>query len=189
MAIIKLNSRKYFILPVITSLIVFILYSNVISGTLKSSRHYNHEKGFSVMLPDSWHIEKGAGVPVAADISAFSPYENSSDQFAENVNIIVVKDPSAASLKNVADRGIAVLRKQMKDFRLYDRGHLTNANNSASWFIHSYNYQGVTLKAVKYSFLKANYVYIITCTAEHNQFSKYKAIFDDIAKSFRFENQ
>lgn len=180
--------RKYSLLIVITFSIVLTLSSSAFSLTLKSGRYCNQEKGFSIKFPETWRIEEGTGPPVAPHVSAFSPYETSADQFAENVNIIVVKEPHAVSLENVTERGIAILRKNMKGFYLHERGQLVTANSNSTWFIHSFNYQGVQLKAIKYTFVKGNYVYMITCTAEASKFPAYEKQFRNIAQTFQFDN-
>jgi len=148
---------------------------------------YHSERGrFSLSIPPAWEKQEqdmGQGV---WGLIAQSPDEATSDFFSENINIVIVP-ADTTDLSEANRRGIEILKRNMAQFTLLDQAVGKIGPHSASWFIHTFSYEGHTLKLLQYTLINGNKMYIATCTALPETFDRYRPVFENIVASIAFD--
>jgi hypothetical protein len=56
------------------------------------------------------------------------------------------------------------------------------------WSVREINLGGQPFKSISYSVMKENRVHSVVCLVEAKDFPDNESVFDDVAKSFRFES-
>ena len=119
-------------------------------------------------------------------VIAQSPEEGTSDFFSENINIVIVP-ADTTDLSEANGRGIELLKRNMAQFTLLDQAVGKIGPHSASWFIHTFSYEGHTLKVLKYTLINGSKMYLLTCTALPETFDRYRPVFESIVASIVFD--
>jgi hypothetical protein len=153
-------------------------------------RYLSKEKGFSIALPKGWEIkEKVMGSSVIAVIPSAN---NNSDQFRENINVVVEPLPQAMNTKTYFTESMKVLKKLFTDFKLEKSGHgpldrqvATNDKTDTYWSVFTHRMGKVRAKVMQYMMVKGNQAYVITCSAAPGTFDKLRPVFEASAKSFK----
>lgn len=174
----------------------FMAFMTLVIAVLNSPEHamgqeaislYHSERGqFSVSLPSAWEKQEqdmGQGV---WGVIVQSPEEGTSDFFSENINIAIVP-ADTTDLSEANRRGIEVLKRNMAQFTLLDQAVGKIGPHSASWFIHTFSYEGHTLKVLKYTLINGSKMYLVTCTALPETFDRYRPVFESIVASIAFD--
>jgi len=147
-------------------------------------RYYNKEKGFSIRFPDQWEKKEGL---MGTAVAALSPQQDPADDFRENVNVVVEDMPKALGLEEYFQANLANMGRLMTDYREVERGELTVYKNDARWLVYSHSMGLVETKVLAYILVRGSRGYVITCSAAPDQFPEYRAQFEEIGRSFRFE--
>jgi hypothetical protein len=152
-------------------------------GSAEEVSVYHSERGrFSISLPSAWEKqEQEMGRGVWGHL-AQSPEESSSDSFSENVNILIVP-ADTTDLSEANFLGIGVLKRNMTQFTLLDQAVGKIGQHSGSWFVHTFSYEGHTLKAIKYAFINGREMYIVIGTALRETFERFRPVFESIVVS------
>ena len=173
--------------PVFVFFVVAALLHPEDAVAQESESVYHSERGrYSISFPISWERrEQGVGQGLWG-LFADSPDGGRSDPFVENVNILIVP-AETTDLAEANTRGIEVLKKNLLQFRLLDQGVGQIGHNAAAWFVHTFSYQGSTLKVIKYTLINGGEMYMLTCTALPETFNEFQPIFENIAASIQFD--
>lgn len=177
---------KIYFLTIAT--LVFSLMNNIEGASEQESysSYHNIRGRYSISLPTSWEKQEqdmGQGIWI---FSITSPAEDSADFFFENINIIVVP-ADTTDLGQANSRGIDYLKRNMTQFNLIDQGIGNIGQHPASWFVHTYSYEGHTLKALKYTLINGSDAYVVTCTALPESFARFQPVFERIVASITFD--
>lgn len=148
-----------------------------------SGKYVNKEKGFSITFPKNWETKEGIAGAVVASLS---PRESDSDNFRENVNIVIEDLPKDLTSEEYYQAGIVNLRK-VPEFKEEQKGKMSIDGKEAVWLIASHKSSNVSAKMIQYYVIKGKRAYVITGTALADTFGKYKPQFDQIAQSFKAE--
>ena len=177
--------KRFAIVAVSTPVLCFLAQSGCArKSPPEPGRYYSKEKGFSIRLPKEWERKEGF---MGTTIMGLSPQEGPADEFRENVNVFVEELPKALSLEEYSSLSLANLRKLMTDFQEHETSQTTVGDAGASRLVSSHRMGQYDLKVLVYWLIKARRAYVITCSAEREQFDAYLGKFEDIVKSFRFE--
>lgn len=137
------------------ALVITVLNSPEYAMGQEAVSVYHSERGqFSVSIPSAWERQEqdmGQGDWV---VIAQSPAEGTSDFFSENINILIVP-VYTTDLSEANRRGIEALRK-MAEFTPLDQVVGKIGPHSASWFIHTFSYEGHALKVLKYTMMRVS---------------------------------
>lgn len=161
--------------------------TNSIPPTSSTSRFVDKGRGFSIALPSGWQQDKDA---LGTVVMALSQKEGKSDNFRENINVVVEALSGKMSSKEYFDASQAAIKKVFHDqsFRLEKAGKEKLANNEFYWSVYTHKTPAGSLaKVLQYVTVKDLRAYIITCSAAPDRFNKYRPTFDTSLKSFRFE--
>lgn len=159
-------------------------------GTEASKKHdttYHSTHGkYSVKVPENWEMQEqeiGQGV---RGLEMQSPADGTADSFLENVNIIVIP-AETTDLRLANTRMIQTLKQNLAEFIILDQGVGHIGQHLAAWFVHTFIYQGHTLKGLKCMLINGTEMYLVTCTALPSTFSKFKPIFWSLVASITFD--
>jgi serine/threonine-protein kinase len=148
------------------------------------SKYYNKDKGFSINLPSMWEVKEGF---MGTTVLALSPQENPSDQFRENINVVVAELPKKVALEDYVQANVTNMSRLLTDFQVHEKGQLILSNTDARWVIYSHRMGTLNIKVLVYVLVQGRRGYVITCSAAPEQFPKYKSKFEEIVQSFKFK--
>ncbi len=141
-------------------------------------------KNFSIMYPATWDLNS-AGL-MGTKFIILSPLSNSNDKFQENVNLIT---QDLTGLNVPLDKYVETSENQIKT--LLSNGKLLESkrisdNNSEYHILVFTGKQGIfNLKFMQYFRIINNKAYVLTYTAEINQYDKFLPIAKKIMDSFK----
>jgi hypothetical protein len=137
---------------------------------------------FTIQYPKEWTQQAQGNV-----LMFLSPRADATDQFQENVNIIL-QDLSAQPMN--LEQYTALSKKQISDAyganAVISQGPATIAGQKGEYLIYNMTYNGRPLKIKSYWFIKGKMAYLFTYTAEPPQFEKYDQTATAIINSFTF---
>ena len=151
------------------------------SGSSKETgKYHNKEEGFYISFPDGWKVEREGNT-----VTAFSPYTSDTDMFCEAISIST-DNSYDYGIDEYFEYSIAVMRREVNNFKEEERGETTIDNIKAKWIVFTYTMPEGAVKVLGYSLIRGDKAYIITCDAEPHKFSAYRKIFEDTVKSLKF---
>ncbi len=161
-----------------TVILIFTMLLGCSGGYDKETGAYsNSRKGFSIQFPDAWNKAK---TTPGALITVASP-----DQSGQ-VSIMVQDTPKELTFEQYIKK---VSSQQSRvGFRETERGGITMDGIEGHWSVREIKLGGQPFKSISYSVMKENRVYSVVCIVEANEFPDIESVFDDVAKSFRFES-
>jgi len=77
------------------------------------------------------------------------------------------------------------LKANMPEIALQDRGSINVSAINARWFTYTKEQNGVLRDMINYIIPVREFAYMITCGTNKGSMIKYRAIFDQIAQSFK----
>lgn len=172
-------------IPAVTC-IILVLTGWMLDGcsTKDPDRYYNDREGFSMKFPAAWEKNEGVGGRI---VMAQVPKDGSTDQFRENVNVIVERLPKAMTLDEYFQQSVTNMKKILNEFQDQEKGQGFIDDYDAKWMVYTHRMGASTLKVLVYMIVKDNRGYVITCTALPDRFYTFRSQFEDIAQSFQFE--
>ncbi len=143
--------------------------------------HTNETRHFTINYPAEW-TRKTANQAVV-----FLRPREGDDSFKENVNLMLqdlsanpmtLQEYTDLSKKQVTDNLGAGAILSLKNIKL--------AGQQAREFVFNMTYKDRNLKVKQYWFIKDNTAYLLTYTADPDEFDKYDDTATEIMKSFKF---
>jgi hypothetical protein len=149
-------------------------------------RYYNNADGFSVKFHPGWSVIEGDGIETAL-VEATSPWEDDLDEFSEHVTVDLEDLGSEPELEVYFAQLVEDQGEYLPAFRTVETGEITIDGVDARWFTFEFINDGHPMKAVGYTFIKDKRAYLIAGIAQAHQFMFYQGVFEQTARSFRFE--
>ncbi len=151
-------------------------------------RFFYRKHDFSIKLPKSWSVQKGF-LPQIAFI-AQSPLKDSSDKFAENLNVATKNLSIVLDIDRHYDSLITAIvfsiKKQFPNVEILKHRKTTLNNKSAIRIDYSVPFGTFKLRIYQIVTIHKTKAYYLTFGATSITFSKYRKIFKKIQKSFKF---
>ncbi|HLD06206.1 MAG TPA: PsbP-related protein [Candidatus Nanoarchaeia archaeon] len=138
---------------------------------------------FSIQYPSDWTQGEEKGY-----IAFLSPMESSADLFRENINIGVVDmDPAnPPTLDEITKSTISAIKTYIADINLVDSSETALSGYPAHKVIYTGKPEGTRdLKLIQIWTLKDNKLYVITFTADVNNYANYLGIINMMFNSFK----
>lgn len=183
-------NAKLLLLTYVTFLALFAnlsseeLKKGVNSSKEQSTEFVSKQGGYSIQFPLGWELREGF---MGTDVVALAPVIDLQELFRVNINIIYSKLEVSATRDEYYDLNLKVLNQQLEDFDLESNKDVKLDGVDAKEFIFTHTLGIVNAKVLQYLVLNGDKAYVITFTADPNQFKNYKDVFDQIAASFKFE--
>lgn len=171
-------------MKLITTVLLFLF--SVLALSAQNKVFTSKEKGFTVTYPETWSLLSKELMPIL-DFSALAPKKDTYDKFSENVNVVV--DSSALAKKGLEtyiNTSLKSLGPYLQKYEFVSIGiDSTNKDMAATTFVYTHFASEMNLKVLTYVYLINNKAYIVTCSAEKDQFDEYKPTFINICRSFK----
>ncbi len=164
-------------------LLIFVLLFLSSCKSQNSKRYINNKDSFSIEFPANWEVKENY---FRTTVMALSPLENSSDNFRENVNVVVETIPPGTSLNEYFSSSIKNMR-QLNKFNDEFSGIEKFGKAETKWLYYTHEMDAYKFKVILYQLVKGNKGYSITCTAKAEDFDKFKNQFKNIASTFKME--
>lgn len=141
--------------------------------------------GTQVKYTTSWTLDTSGAM--GSKWIIFSPLENDSDKFRENVNLII-QDMQGhdVSLDQYVEISVSQIKQLFTDGKIYESDRLSNSNGDYQKLIFSATQGTFTLQFEQYYYIRNGKAYTLTLTTELSKFSTYQPIGEQILNSFIF---
>lgn len=162
------------ILFLITSLTVFC-----------QSNEWNslNEKDFSIQYPEKWELNKSD--LMGTSFILLSPLTSETDQFRENVNLII-QDLTGHNID--LNKFVEISESQIKtlvtDVNFISRNRIKDKRVEFQKLIYTGKQGMFNLKFEQYYWVQNDKAYVLTLTCEVNEFNNFKDIGEKILDSF-----
>ena len=174
-----INIKKGIITILLTA---FVSYSPAYAQSAVNS--YESNTGYSLKYPNGWTTQEQSS---PFNVVLFkSPLESKSDNFSENVNVIVEKAPGytteqyyQANIKSINQN------HTLKNFKILESGNKIIYGKTGKYLIYTHTYNNTPLKVKAYFFTNGENGYVITCTAKPETFNTYLPTFENIVSTFK----
>jgi hypothetical protein len=145
-------------------------------------KSFKSEK-YEIKFPGNWTFDTSKAMGTTFII--FSPLENSSDKFQENVNMLL-QDLGGQNID--LDDYVQISEKQIRDMmtdgKIYESTRMKTSNGEYHKLLWG-GTQGVfKLKFEQYCFIKDGKAAVVTLTTEADKFSAYQAVGEEILNTF-----
>jgi hypothetical protein len=147
-------------------------------------RYHSKESESSIKLPDSWETREGV---MGTAVIALSPREGATDEFRENVNVVVEELPSGMALEGYIEASLSNMRKLATDYNQVEDGRTTIDGVDASRLVYTHRMGQLDLQCLLYIIVKGRRGYNVTCSALQDTFETHRGRFEEIVATFRFE--
>jgi hypothetical protein len=154
------------------------------SGAPEPGRYYKKQDGFSIRFPAEWEQKENV---MGTTVMALSPAEGAGDTFHENVNVTVEALPSPMTLDEYFNLCMVNLGKLLAEGRQPEVSDATLGGEKAKRVVYQTTIGQIGVNGTLYVAVKGNRGYALTCSATPDSFDAYKARFEEIAGTFRFE--
>lgn len=141
------------------------------------------DSGFSISYPKTWTVDRSG--ENGTSFYLFSPFLSSNDVFQENVNLIIQDVKGyGITLDSYTEFSIDDIGKSVQNSRILENIRKSAHGLSYHKMVYSGEINGFKLTFMQYYWVVNEKVYLLTFTAEPDQFSKYLPVADRILNSF-----
>ncbi|TAE11185.1 MAG: hypothetical protein EAZ95_13895 [Bacteroidetes bacterium] len=140
---------------------------------------------FKIQYPQHWRLDTSK--MMGTEFFVFSPSENESDKFVENVNLMI-QDLSGQGIdlekyKQITDTQIV---GATPDYEVFESSIIKIKNKKCFKITYAMNQGELRLRMTSICFIKNEKAYLLTFGSEFNKYDAYKKIGEEILDSFSF---
>ena len=173
--------KGFFLILFFTKSIFFFAQS----GTKDVLTDWNSivDSSFSISYPKTWTLDRSG--ENGTSFYLFSPFLSSNDVFQENVNFIIQDVKGyGITLDEYTQFSIDDIGKSIQNSRILENIRKNAHGLSYHKMVYTGEINGFNLTFMQYYWVENEKVYLLTFTAEPDQFSKYLPVADMILNSF-----
>ncbi len=183
---------KHFKTKLLLGIYMLLITTIVLSGVVSfaeeetgiSLEQYNNaEFNLNINYPSDWEVQENFMGTVAIFLS---PQESPTDQFRENLNIVtqdLTQQPM--TLDEYFETSIAQIKQLMTDFQQVSSEKVNFLNEEAYSIIYTATQGSFKVKIMQYLYIKDNTAYVVTYSAEEENYNQYISIIEQMLNSFR----
>ncbi|MGV3611372.1 MAG: hypothetical protein ACO1N0_10510 [Fluviicola sp.] len=141
------------------------------------------EATYSIQYPSDWEANKTG--QMGTTFGLFSPIESESDDFRENVNLLV-QDLSGRDfdLDSYVDFSEKQIKEMLGVLSLTENKRLKNSNGDYQKFVYKADQMKYHLVFEQYCWVINDRAYVLTFTSEEDQYKRYQKVGEKILNSF-----
>lgn len=172
-------------MKILISTLLFLLSFTI--GNAQQKTFASKDKSFTIIYPDSWTLLDKEVMPIL-EFGALAPRENENDDFSENVNVVIDSTKLAEKdLEEYYKASLNSMKPYLQNFKFETQGvDSTNQKINAKYFIYTHKSGKFNLRVFTFMCKSNGRVYVVTCSAETNNFKGYKPTFLSICRSISF---
>jgi PsbP len=141
------------------------------------------KENYKLQYPKSWTLDT-SGI-MGTELFVFSPLENESDKFKENVNVIIQnlkgQNIDLDKYKQITDAQIA---NMAADIKVFVSSKIKTEKGEFYKIIYAMTQGNFRLKISSYCYIKNEKAYLVTFTSEFDKYEQYKKVGEKILTSF-----
>jgi hypothetical protein len=158
-------------------------FTGISIGTEKIHEYQNKDKGYAISLPLEWNLKELK--EMGLDVLVMMPPNPADGSMHERITVIFSENDDKLNLEKFYSMSLQNLKETLPAFKVEEFSTVRLGNTEAKKLVY-YDKEGHhDSKIVQYFVVSKNKVFIITCSADPQEFGKYKSLFEDVAKSFR----
>ena len=158
------------------------LYGNENSKSSLIPKKYVSSVGhYAIDFPENWEIMEGI---MGTDVVALAPETDQDDLFRENVNVLYGEIDPTIEEESYYTQNLESLKQLLTDFSLEESKDVVINTLKARRLIFLHRMGHIKAKVMQYLILKGNKAYVLTFTADPDDFKTHKKHFESIANSF-----
>ena len=146
------------------------------------SLYENPDRGFRVEYPEAWSKQSRDDF-FATGITFFSPLEGDSDNFKEQVSVLVENLPSDIDLEQYTEDSIAEVKK-LSDPNVREAKNVNLGKSEGRQIIYVGEVSGNTVQRMQTWSIEDSRVYIVTYTAKPDSYDNYLPTVEKMMESF-----
>jgi serine/threonine-protein kinase len=176
----------------VASIVTFsILFAKKDPQKDPSLEAYNIESyGISIQRPKTWQPEERPDRITGNVVKFISPLVNDSDKYSENVNLVVQNlSENRSTLEQFTPFRLDVIKKSSPKIKVIQEGQQKLANREAYQVTYTLEEDGMSLERLQIWTVKERKAYILTYTAQPNQYSQYLPTVKQMINSFRINDE
>jgi eukaryotic-like serine/threonine-protein kinase len=145
--------------------------------------------GISIQRPKTWQAEQRPDRITGNVVKFVSPSANNTDKYYENISLIIQDlSSSRSTLEQFTPFRLDVIKQSSPSIKIIQEGQQRLANREAYQVIYTLQEDGVSLQRLQIWTVKDSKAYILTYTAEPNQYSTYLPTAKQMINSFQIIN-
>lgn len=166
-------------------LLMFCFLFPFLSQAQDQTKNYTDEQlGFSLNFPSSWSTRPNY---LGTSVMSFSPAEDPSDPYSENMSVIAETLPGNAPVQKYYEMYLSIMQRTLKNFNLTQTVPGTVDHQEAIKIIFSHTSEGGLLTTEELFVTKNNKGFVITCSALTTTFPKYQPEFEKTIQSLKLQ--
>jgi eukaryotic-like serine/threonine-protein kinase len=152
---------------------------------------YNIESyGISIQRPKTWQPEERPDRITGNVVKFVSPLVNNNDQYLENVNLVIQDlSENRSTLEQFTPFRLDVIKQSSPNIKIIQEGQQKLANREAYQVTYTLQEDGASLERLQIWTVKDRKAYILTYTAEPEQYATYLPTVKQMMNSFKIINK
>ncbi len=143
---------------------------------------------FSIQYPPNWELNQSN--QIGASFFLFAPLESKSDQFKENINLII-QDLSAKNID--LNKFVEISENQINSMatnaKIEENKRIMKGSEEYHKMIYSFDQGIYHLKTEQYYWVIKEKAYILTLTTEQSKYNDYKVVGEKMMDSFSIKKK
>lgn len=136
---------------------------------------------FRISAPADWEVLRDQG---GARWAAVSRLTGSGDTFRESVNLVTEEVATPTSLSRYLEDQLARVGREVGPVQVLESDDRVFGGQPASRLVYQMATNGREVRAISYIFILSGRAYVLTGTAEADQFDEYLPTFEAMARTF-----
>jgi len=166
--------------------ILFFLIPSWLFGQTQGDWKTINQSNYSLKYPSTWEPDESE--QMGTKLILFSALESSTDTFRKNVNLII-QDLTGYNLDldGYSKMSEDQIKKIISNSQIIESARTRSNSNPCYKIIYTGDQGGFHLKFEQYYFVISNKAYVLTFTAEQNNFEKFKDTGEGILNTFKIK--
>jgi len=143
---------------------------------------------YKIQYPNKWTVDTSK--TMGTEFFIFSPIENGTDKFRENVNLIV-QDISGHNidLDKYADISKNEINTMGPGSRIYEAKKIKKGKSEYYKIVYDMTEESLKLKLEQYYFVTDTRAFVLTFTTESSKFASFKTVGEGVLNSFQLRSE
>jgi hypothetical protein len=177
-------------------LIAFLLLTNTVYGQTTTKQNVEEKKlsdwitfdqpAYSIQYPSKWELNNSGEMGTSCVL--FSPLESVTDQFKENVNLLI-QDLSGYNIdiNKYTEISVGQIKTMITNATLLESKRVKKNTGEYHKLIYTGDQGSFHLKFEQYYFVIKDKAYVLTLTSEIDKFDQYAEVGEEILNSFKLK--
>lgn len=145
-------------------------------------KYVNEDKKYSIEYPKGWEKQNWPNLDLV--LLSPSPIDPGTQTHA-TMNVISQHVGDAVTLEQFFNESLKHLNSALKDVQVDQTGDQNLNGTPSKWAVYSHKIAEIPMRVIQYFIVADGNMYLLTFSANGNDFDHYRPTFESIASSFR----